>query len=164
MTKIIIENLKILSENFKHKFDTFSDTIIFVNEVNKIRIRPENNTNFRITYNLCLDEKTILVSKETIYHFVLELFKRKDTDTEVNSFHKKTIDIEEWFKIEKEESLNIISEIEKELDYNYRLKYLILETKRFEITYFNGLLILEDKQKEYSANVFNFRNIAEIIQ
>lgn len=159
MDKIIIEDLKILSENFKHKFDTFSDTIVLVNEINKIRIKPENDTNFRITYNLCFDEKMILVSKETTYHFVLELFKRKDADLVVNSLYKKRIDIEEWFKIEKEESLSIINEIQKELDYNYRLKHLILETKRFEITYFNGLLILEDKQKEYYVNVFNFRNI-----
>jgi hypothetical protein len=71
----------------------------------------------------------------------------------------KPIDIDECFKIEKEEFLNIINVIKKELNYNYRLKHLFLESSRFEITYFNSLLIVEDKKKEYYSKVFNFRKI-----
>lgn len=159
MNKTIIENLKILSENFEHKFDTFSTSVIFVNEINKIRIEPENDSNFRITYNFHFDEKTLLVPKEAVYHFCLDLFKRKNDDIEVILGIGKPIDIGDCFKIEKEEFLNIINAIQKELDYNYRLKHLFLKSSRFEITYFNGLLILEDKKKEYFLNVINFRKI-----
>lgn len=162
MTETIIENLKILSENFKHKFDTFSNSVIFVNDINKIRIYLENKTNLKVTYNLNFDEKMLLISEKSVYHFCLELFKRKDNDIDINIdlFYNtsKTIDIDEWFRIEKTEALDIISVIQKEIDYNYRLKKLSLESSRFQITYFIGLLILEDKMKEYFSNVFDFRN------
>ncbi|WP_289057725.1 hypothetical protein [uncultured Flavobacterium sp.] len=159
MDKPIIENLKILSECFNHKSDAFSNSTIFVNEVNKISVQLKDETNFSITYNLHFDKKTLLVPEEKVYHFCLSLFKRKNDDVELPFSIKKTIEIGEWFKIEQEESVNIIREIEKELDYNYRLKHLFLESARFEITYCNGLLILEDKEKEYFSNVFNFRKI-----
>lgn len=159
MAETIIENLKILSENFKHKFDTFSNSVIFVNDINKIRIHLENKTNLKVTYNLNFDEKMLLISEEAVYHFCLELFKRQDNDIELIYNTSKTIDIDEWFRIEKTEALDIISVIQKELDYNYKLKKLSLESSRFQITYFNGLLILEDKMNEYFSNVFDFRNI-----
>jgi len=161
MDKTIIENLKILSENFNYKFDTFSKSVIFVNEVNKIRVQLEDDTNFRITYNLHFTEKTILVSREAVYHFCLALFKRQNIDNEVVFSISKPIDIDEWFKIEKKEFLDIINAIQKELDYNYRLKHLSSESSRFEITYFNGLLVLEDKQQEYFSNVFDFKIFIE---
>lgn len=161
MAETIIENLKILSENFKHKFDTFSNSVIFVNDINKIRIHLENKTNLKVTYNLNFDEKMLLISEEAVYHFCLELFKRQDNDNDIELIYNtsKTIDIDEWFRIEKTEALDIISVIQKELDYNYKLKKLSLESSRFQITYFNGLLILEDKMNEYFSNVFDFRNI-----
>ncbi|WP_433830752.1 hypothetical protein [Flavobacterium anhuiense] len=162
MDKTIIENLKILSENFKHTFDTFSNSVIFVNDVNKIRVQLEDETNFRITYNLNFDEKVIVASEETVYHFCLNLFKRQTDDLEVILGIGKPIEIDEWFQMEKKEALDVVNAIQKELDYNYRLKHLFLETSRFEITYFNGLLVLEDKQKEYFSNVFNFRNITNL--
>ncbi|MDQ6530675.1 hypothetical protein [Flavobacterium sp. LHD-85] len=161
MSGTIIENLKILSENFKLSFDTFSHSVIFVNEVNKIRIQNENESSFRITYNLHFAEKTVLVSDEVIYHFCLNLFKRKNDTIEVLFSAHKPIEIDEWFKIDEENSLDIITAIQNELKYNYKLKYLFLESERFEITYFNSLLIIEDKQEEYFSNVFNFRNSCE---
>ena len=163
MTETIIENLKILSESYKHKFDTFSNSVLFVNEINKIRFQLENDTHFRITYNLHFGEKTLLIPKETVYHFCLELFKRQDNDAEVIFSIGKPIDIAECFHIEKEEFLEIITAIQKELDYNYRLKHLFLESKRLKITYFKGLLILEDKQKAYFSNVFDFKNLYRTI-
>jgi|GEM_PF-5896789 len=159
MDKKNIENLKIVSEYFNHKFDTFSNAIIFVNEVNKIGVQLEDETNFRITYNLNFDEKILFVSEETVYHFCLNLFKRQNDDVEVIYSIAKPIDIDEWFKIEEKESVEVINAIQKELEYNYRLKHLFLETSRFEINYFNGLLILEDKENEFFSNVFNFKNI-----
>jgi hypothetical protein len=159
MDKTIIEDLKILSENFNYKFDTFSNSVIFVNEVNKIRVQLENDANFRITYNLHFTEKTILVSKEAVYHFCLTLFKRQNADNELVFSISKPIDIDEWLKIEKKESLDIVNAIQKELDYNYRLKRLSSESSRFEITYFNGLLVLEDKKQEYFSNVFDFKSL-----
>lgn len=159
MAETIIENLKILSENFKHKFDTFANSVILVNEINKIRVKLEDEANFRITYNLRFDEKTILIPKVPVYQFCLDLFKRQNDSIEVIYSIGKPIDIDECFKIEKEEFLNIINVIKKELNYNYRLKHLFLESSRFEIIYFNSLLIVEDKKKEYYSNVFNFRKI-----
>ncbi|RYJ38692.1 hypothetical protein NU08_2278 [Flavobacterium anhuiense] len=161
MALTIIENLRILSENFEHKADVLSDSIIFINEINKIKIQPENKGGFVITYNLHFGEKRLLVPEEIVYHFCLDLFKRKENDIEVISETRKPINIGEWFKIEEAESLSIITSIQKELEYNYRLKHLFLESKRFEITYFNSLLILEDKQKKYLSNVFNFRDSIE---
>jgi hypothetical protein len=159
MAETIIENLKILSENFKYKFDTFANSVILVNEMNKIRVQLEDEANFRITYNFRFDEKTILIPKVAVYQFCLDLFKRQNNSIEVIYSIGKPIDIDECFKIEKEEFLNIINVIKKELNYNYRLKHLFLESSRFEITYFNSLLIVEDKKKEYYSNVFNFRKI-----
>jgi len=99
------------------------------------------------------------VPKETVYHFCLNLFKRQNDDVEVIYSIAKPIDIDEWFKIEEKESVEVINAIQKELGYNYRLKHLFLETSRFEINYFNGLLILEDKENEFFSNMFNFKNI-----
>lgn len=127
--------------------------------MNKIRVQLEDEANFRITYNLRFDEKNILIPKVAVYQFCLDLFKRQNDSIEVIYSIGKPIDIDECFKIEKEEFLNIINAIKKELDYNYRLKYLFLESSRFEITYFNSLLIVEDKKKEYYSNAFNFRKI-----
>ncbi|MXO04212.1 hypothetical protein [Flavobacterium sp. HBTb2-11-1] len=159
MTETIIENLKVLSDNFKYKFDTLSSSIIFVNEINRIRIWVENDSAFKISYNLGYDEETLLVSEETVYHFCINLFKRKNNDIGLIPSNYKSIDIDEWFKIEEREALGIASVTQKELEYNYRLKHLFLESKRFDITYFNGLLILEDKKKEYLSNVFDFKDI-----
>ncbi|KAF2338159.1 hypothetical protein [Flavobacterium tistrianum] len=158
MAETIVENLKILSENFKHNFDVFSNSAIFVNEVNKIRIEKEDDANFKVTYNLHLAEKTVLVPEEAVYHFCLNLFKRLNKDIGMLCNFGKPIEINEWLKIEEAESLGIIASIQKELEYNYRLKYLFLESDRFKTTYFNSLLILEDKQKEFLSNIFNFRN------
>ncbi|MBW1658383.1 hypothetical protein [Flavobacterium quisquiliarum] len=157
VVKTIIENLKILSENFKYKSDTFSNSVIFINEVNKIKIQPENKVGFSITYNLYFGEKMLLVSEEAVYHFCLDLFKRKNSDIEVIYRAGKPIDVSEWFKIERKEALDAIDAIQKELEYNYRLKYLFLESKRFDIIYFNDLMIIEDKKKEYLFNVFDFK-------
>jgi len=111
----------------------------------------------RIIYILL--KKTILVSREAVYHFCLTLFKRQNTDNELVFSIRKPIDIDQWFKIEKKESLDIVNAIQKELDYNYRLKRLSSESSRFEITYFNGLLVLEDKKQEYFSNVFDFKSL-----
>ncbi|WDF65705.1 hypothetical protein [Flavobacterium sp. KACC 22763] len=158
MAETIIENLKILSEKFKHNFDVFSNSVIFVNEVNKIRIEKEDDASCKVTYNLHFNEKTLLVSEEALYHFCLDLFNRQNDNIEVLLSVCKPIEINEWFKIEEAESLHIITSIQKELEYNCKLKYLFLESDRFETNYFNGLLIIEDKQKEYLSNIFNFRN------
>jgi len=83
MAGTIIENLKILSENFKYKFDTLANSVILVNEMNKIRVQPEDEANFRITYNLRFNEKTILIPKEAVYQFCLDLFKRQNDSLEV---------------------------------------------------------------------------------
>ncbi|MBO9584611.1 MAG: hypothetical protein J7574_10685 [Flavobacterium sp.] len=160
MTKTIIENLKILSENYNLKFDAFSNSVIFINEINKIRVQLENDVSFRITYNFHLEEKTLLIPEEAVYHFCLDLFKRKNDGIE-EAFVGKRMNINKWFKIEEKESLDIVNAIQKELDYNHRLKHLVLQSNRFEVTYFNGLLILEDKEKEYFSNVFNFRKIID---
>lgn len=162
MDNLIIENLKILSEKFEHKFDTFSNSIIFISGINKIKIQFEDSKSFKITYNLYLSEKTVFISKEALYDFCLDLFKRQNDDTEVICNVGKIIEIEDWFEIEKKESLDIVDNIQKELDYNYRIKSLSLESPCFKATYFNGLLILEDKNKKYLSNVFNFKSVKTV--
>ncbi|WP_433764753.1 hypothetical protein [Flavobacterium ginsenosidimutans] len=159
MDCIIIENLKVLSENFKHKFDTFSNSVLFVSEVNKIKIQFEDDSYFKVTYNLCFSEKIVFVPKEALYDFCFDLFRRPNDDTEVICNVGKTIEIEKWLEIEKNESLDVLNNIQKELNYNYRIKHLTLESFQFNIFYFNGLLVFEHKNKEYLSNVFDFKSI-----
>jgi hypothetical protein len=156
-----IINLKILAEKFNHKSDTYSNSIDILSNINRINIKQENESNFKIRYNLCLNDKIVIISKEAIYDFIIKLFKRQDDNTDVLIIIEKVINIEEWFKIEKTIAENLINEIQTELNYNYRIKSMDLKSPRFDVSYFNGILILEDKSKIYLSNIFEFKKIIE---
>lgn len=151
-------NITLLCEKYNHIVGVFSKTIEILNNINKITIKIDNSDTFSIRYNLNSIEKKILVSKEMIYDSVLNLLKREDT-VEIFSPIGNPIEIDEWYKIEGKIALEIINEIKSELNYNYRIKSIDFKSDRFNVCFYNGILILEDRNKNYLPNVFKFNEI-----
>lgn len=154
-----INNLKILAEKFNHKLEAYSNSITIINETNRISIQIENNNSFRIIYNLNWNDKVIIISNNEFYNFIIQLLKREHVSTEILINNKKVIEIEDWFEIEKEIAKSLIDEIQAELKYDYRIKSINLKSNRFDVCYYNGILILEDQNKKYLANIFEFKNL-----
>lgn len=151
-------NIKLLCEKYNYKVGVFSNKIEILNNINKVIIEIENNDTFAIRYNLNSIEKILLVSKEMIYDSVLNLLKREDTE-EILIPTGIPIEIEEWYNLEKKGALEIINEIKSELNYNYRIKNIDFKSNRFNVCFYNGILILEDRNKSYLPNIFKFNEI-----
>jgi hypothetical protein len=149
----ILDNLMLIGQLHEHRTARMLNSAEFVNETNKITVKITSDKELQIVYNLFNETKIEIVPSALIYEFFDELLKRIE-EVKITLKHGTSIDVHDW----KEQLRPSLLRIEEEKKYDQYLKYLKLTSGRFDVEYFDGIVVLKDKEKELLNNVLRLRN------
>lgn len=127
-----------------------------INPINKIIIELLSTGNIKIRYNYCEKFVETVTTTNTVYSFFEDLLLRCES-IKVDLKNNSLIQIADW----KTELKEHIVKIQQEQDYNQYLKHLKLESERFEIEYYDGIIVLRDKHKELLTKVMTLKNAVQ---
>lgn len=157
MDNEIIYKLFLLGQLHEHFADYLKDNSAeFINPINKIIIKIVSNNDIHVRYNHFDEYLDVLLTNETIFDF-FEVLLTRDNAYKIDIKTGKPILIEKW----NEELKDYIMKIHLDKDYNRYLKHEKLESERFEIEYYDGIIVLRDKNKELITNVMTLKNAVQ---
>ncbi len=154
----MLSKLSMLGEMLYHRIGKLNDSLEVINVVNKILITNRNDR-VSIRYNSNRGDISIDVEGNKVYDFYLRLLSR-DVNNVVAEGIGVPLYISDWLDIERTEVMNILKQIESELN-NDKLKYISLGTDRVNVKYYNGILLLEDKQEIFLRNVVAYKDVMQ---
>lgn len=152
-----LNNLILLGHLHEHRAAKMHDySAEFIGPVNQIIIRRLNENDIKVRYNLHDQIKLEVVPDIFIYDIMDELLIREEANkVEIKS--GKVIEVQNW----KEQLRPIFVKIQNEKDYNHYLKHLRIVSERFEVEYFDDILVLRDREKNLLTNVLKLKNAVQ---
>ncbi|GAB1856895.1 hypothetical protein MHTCC0001_17310 [Flavobacteriaceae bacterium MHTCC 0001] len=154
MDKLIKKNIRLLVEKYNHSIEYNEDHISIYDSLNKIKVFQNQKYDFKVEYNIILNEVLVDVVKDDIYDILIELLER----VELYELKEKTgflLDINRWIK-EEGGSKEIIRKLIEDTKNN-SLEYEHLGGNRIEAEYYKGLIILKDDLYWDKSNVINLK-------
>jgi hypothetical protein len=149
----ILDNLILLGHLHGHRAARMlNQSAEFVNETNKITVKIVSHKEVQIAYNFHNQITPEIISSELIYEFFEDLLKRKETQ-KINLQYGTLIHVHHW----KEQLQPALLKIEEEKSYDQYLKHLKIKSERFDVEYFDGIVVLRDKEKQLRNNVLRLR-------
>lgn len=159
MDKEILYKLILLGKLHKHQTEYLKDNSAeLMNPINKILVEIISDDKIRIRYNYNDDNLIIVLTTETVYDFFEDLLTR-EVERKLDVKLRSLILIDNW-KIELKEYINII---QQEKDYNPYLKHLKYYSSRFEVEYYDDIIVLRDKEGELMTNVLRLKDAIQQI-
>lgn len=157
MEKEAIYKLVLLGKLHKHQTDYLKDSSVeIINPINKILVDILSDGKIKIRYNSYEEFTETVLTTKTVYSFVEDLLTREEA-IKIDLKNNDPILIADW----KNELKEPLKKIQQEKDYNQYLKHLKIESDRFEIEYFDGLIILRDRNKEMMTNILEIKNAVQ---
>jgi hypothetical protein len=157
MDKEIIYKLFLLGQLHEHRADYMNDNSAeLLNPINKIIVKIISKDEIQVKYNYYDENLIVMLTSETIYDFLEDLLTR-DNAHKINTKTGELILIEKW----KHELKDYIMKIQLDKDYDRYLKHVKLESMRFEIEYYDGIIVLRDKNKELITNILMLKNAVQ---
>ena len=154
MDKEILDNLILIAQLHEHRTAKMLDlSAEFVNATNKITVKFINHNEVQIAYNFYNQTVMEIVPSELTYDFLDDLLQRKDPEKVILKYGT-LINIHDW-PVQLRPS---ILQIQDEKNYDQYLRHLKLTSERFYVEYFDGIIILKDKEKKLLTNVLRLRN------
>ncbi|TYP75315.1 hypothetical protein [Aquimarina intermedia] len=157
MDKEIIYKLFLLGQLHEHRADYMNDNSAeLLNPINKIIVKIISKDEIQVRYNYYDENLIVMLTSETIYDFLEDLLTR-DNAHKINTKTGELILIEKW----KDELKDYIMKIQLDKEYDRYLKHVKLESMRFEIEYYDGIIVLRDKNKELITNILMLKNAVQ---
>ena len=152
MNKEIKKHIRILAEKFNHLIEYDKDILVLKNEINDIRIFQEDKYGINVSFNLLDKYRHLKVTTDRIYDVIIELLRRgKNTqDVELNS--EMILTVEDWINEEGDFAKKQLEKLKKDLKTE-NIKYRDLGGNRYEVEFYNGILILTDDLCFASSNI-----------
>lgn len=157
MNKELLAKLSLLGELHVHSLSVMNEhTVVLMNAMNKILITDREE--IQIQYNY-YEKNIVEVPKySTVYDFFERLLTRSEV-VKIDITEGELILIEHW----KDELKPSIDQIQKEKNYNHYLKRLKLESQKFEIEYYEDVIIIRDKAKKMLTNVLRLKEATLLV-
>lgn len=153
MNKDLKKHIKNLADKFNHKVEYQKDVMIIKNQINHIKLWKKDKYGINISYNLDENQSDDLkVDAEYIYDAILELFNRKERSEKLKIKTGILITIEDWINEEGDFAKEKLEELKSDLQYQ-QIEFRELGGNRFEVEYYNGILILTDDLYWAKSNV-----------
>lgn len=144
----ILDNLLLMGELHEHRVARMLNRVAeFVNKTNKITVKIISDKELQIMYNVFNETKIEIIPGTLIYEFFDELLKRKEA-VEITLKYGILIDVRDW----KGQLQPSLLRIQEEKNYDRYLKHLKLTTERFDVEYFDGIVVIKDKEKQLLNN------------
>ena len=155
INKEILYKIKIFGQLHKCRTHIKNNSCIeLINATSRVNIKIINTKEIQLDYNNFDEQKTILLDEFSIYDFLQNILNREN-ENEVEPKKGKIID----FTIYEEELKPKMIKIQDEKNYNHFLKQTKEETIRFEIEYFDGILVIKDKYGKLLSIVLELNKI-----
>ncbi|MES1182136.1 MAG: hypothetical protein ABUL44_05005 [Flavobacterium sp.] len=153
----ILDNLILLGLLHDHHTAKMQDySAQFVNMINQISVKILNQKEILVGYNFYDQNIFELLPSDLIYDFFEELLLRENAN-KVNVKYGNVIEVFDW----KEQLKPNLVKIQSERSYDRYLKNLTLTSLRFETEYFDGIVIVRDKENELRTNVLKLKSAIE---
>lgn len=157
MDKETVYKLVLLAKLHNHQTAYLNDkSVEIINPVNKILVELISVGKIKIRFNYYEEFIETLLTPKTVYSFFEDLLTR-DEAAKVEEKNNDLIIIADW----KNELKEHIDAIQQEKNYNQYLKHLRLSSDRFEIEYFDGIIVLRDKDKVMMTNTLGLKNAVQ---
>lgn len=157
MDKEALYKLVLLGKLHKHQADYLKDSSAeIINPINKILVEILSDGKIKIKYNYFEEFTETVLTTKTVYSFFEGLLTREEA-IKIDLKNNDPILIADW----KNELKEPLKKNQLEKDYNQYLKHLKIESDRFEIEYFNGLIILRDRDKVMMTNILEIKNAVQ---
>ena len=157
MDKDILHNLVLLAKLHKHQTALLQGgSAEIINSINKISVELISDEKINIRYNYYEQFVETELTPETVYSFFEDLLMRGEA-IKVEQRDNELVIIADW----KNELKEHIDSIQQEKNYNQYLKHLRLESDRFEIEFFDGMIVLRDKDKKLMTNTLWLKNAVQ---
>ena len=135
-------------------YDLENESMEFINYFNKMTLRPIDKDTFSISYNLEDGQHEVLCKTESIYHTFEVLLNRKNYEI-ISVRNEKEICLAEHFH----ELKTILFSLIESKTYNHYLKHEKLQSERFEIEYYDNMVLFRDKQDKLLTNAFSYKKV-----
>ena len=153
MDKEVIYKLVLLGKLHKHQTDYLKDSSVeIINSINKIIVVIISDGKIKIKYNYYEEFTETVLTTKTVYSFFEDLLTREEA-IKIDLKNNDLIIIADW----KNELKEHIDTIQQEKNYNQYLKHLRADSDRFEIEYFDGIIVLRDKDKKLMTNTLGLK-------
>ena len=150
-------NVILLGQLHGHQYALLNNNSLeLLNQTNKILIKTLNGKDITLEYNVFDNKKIVEIPITYLYDFLERLLKRT-TQTEV---HKKGGELVEVLNY-KDELKSAILKIEDSKNYNHYLKKLKIDSTRFEVEYYDNIIVMRDKNKNLLTNVETLKNAVQ---
>ncbi|QCE40948.1 hypothetical protein [Psychroserpens sp. NJDZ02] len=151
MNKDIKKHIRILAEKFNHLIEYDKDILVLKNQMNDIRIWQEDKYDINVSFNLLDKHRHLKVKIDRTYDVLIELLRRqKNQDVELNS--EMILTIKDWINEEGDFARQQLENLKKDLKTE-NIKYRELGGNRYEVEFYDGILILTDDLCFASSNV-----------
>jgi hypothetical protein len=158
MTNEILVNIILLGKLHKHECSrTINSIVELYSPINRIIIKMIDEKEIQVKYNLDDETKVIELPIFKVYDFVEKLIIR----TARIEITPKTGELIEICNFNERFQQSIL-EIQSEKNYNHYLKHLKFDIDmKFEVEYFDDIIILRDKQNILLTNIFKLNDAAK---
>ncbi|MFA8434277.1 MAG: hypothetical protein ACEPOZ_07150 [Marinifilaceae bacterium] len=149
-----LNNLILLGQLHKHNTARLLDySAELINQTNHLILKIINEKEIQVRYNFYDNIQIELIPTTAIYDFLENLLTREESN-KIDVKTGVTIEVCDW----KDQLKSNLIKIQSEKNYDQYLKHLRLESERFKIEYFDGIVVLRDKNKELLTSVFELKN------
>ena len=157
MESNILNNLILLGQLHEHMSGRINNgTVELINRTNKIIVKILTEKTIGVEYNVFGNKKNIEISTAISYDFLEELLARNEP-IEIDTKDGELIEITDW----KNELQSAIQEIYSQKNYNHYLKNLKIDSLRFEVEYYDNIVVIRDKNKSLLTNVEVLKNAVQ---
>ncbi len=151
----ILNAIILLGKLHKHECaKTRNDSLELYNQVNRIILKVTNEEKIQVKYNIFDENIIVELSNFTIYDFLEKLLLRIDNSIEIKPKIGALVEIPKW----KNQLKQDLIKLEAEKNYNHYLKHSKMNSIRFEIEYFDNIVIIRDKENILLTNVLTLKN------
>jgi hypothetical protein len=155
MINEILDNIILLGKLHEHSCSrTTNITAELYSPVNRIIIKIINEKEIQVKYNVDDQTKVVELPIFTTYDFVEKLIIRT-TRTDIMPKIGELIEVSNF----KEQLKQDLKELQSEKNYNHYLKHIKFKTDiRFEVEYFDDIVIIRDKQNILLTTILKLSN------
>ncbi|MNR22589.1 hypothetical protein D3C85_1395500 [compost metagenome] len=148
----ILDNILLLGKLHKHECSKTIKTAELYSPINRIIIKIIDEKEIQVKYNVCDETKIVELPILTTYDFVEKLIIR-------TARIQITPKIGKLIEINKGQLKQDLIELQREKNYNHYLKHVKFDSDiRFEVEYFDDMVIIRDKQNIFLTTILKLRN------
>ena len=142
MNNTIKKHIRLLAEKFNHSIEYVGNGLTIQNSINFIEISPVSESKSIFTYNVDGEKVKKSIDNSIIYDLLIDCITRTSSDA-LSLKNSTPITIDDWVNEEGVWAIDALNKLKKEIREG-TISDKVLGGNRFEVEYYQGLLILTD--------------------